>query len=371
MTTLLALLRKEFIQIVRNKAILLMMIGMPIIQLLILAHAATFELRRVEMVVVDMESSAESRQLIGAFTASGFFKVAGESDHVDQALDYIESDRAMFVLVIPPNLTTNIKAGLPGKLQLLISGEDGVQAGLIQAYANGIIQLQARNYVMEMMPVPQGASSVEVRELFAYNPNLDYKFYMVPGILVLLVTLVGMLLSAMNIVREKEIGTIEQLNVTPIRRWQFISAKMLPFWIIGMLELAFGLVIARLVFNVPMIGNLALVFAAAAIYLLVVLSIGLLISTITYTQQQAMFIAWFFLVIFILMSGLFTPIQSMPDWAQVVTRFNPVSYFIEIMRRVLLKGAGWQSIQPLVGSLALYATIMMSIAVWRYQKVAH
>ncbi len=347
-----------------------MMIGMPIVQLLILAHAATFELQKVEMVVVDMERSAESRQLVGAFTASGFFMVAGESDHVDQALDYIESDRAMFVLVIPPNLTTNIKAGLPGKLQLMISGEDGVQAGLIQAYSSGIIQLQSRNYMLESMPASRGASTIEIRELFAYNPNLDYKFYMVPGILVLLVTLVGMLLSAMNIVREKEIGTIEQLNVTPIRRWQFISAKMLPFWIIGMLELAFGLVIARLVFNVPMVGNLALVFASAAIYLLVVLSIGLLISTITHTQQQAMFIAWFFLVIFILMSGLFTPIQSMPDWAQVVTRFNPVSYFIEIMRRVLLKGAGWQSIQLLVGSLAIYAAITMTVAVWRYQKVA-
>jgi ABC-2 type transport system permease protein len=230
--------------------------------------------------------------------------------------------------------------------------------------------MQSRNYALEMMPAQRGASSLEIRELFAYNPNLDYKFFMVPGILVLLVTLVGMLLSAMNIVREKEIGTIEQLNVTPIRRWQFISAKMLPFWIIGLLELAFGLVIARLVFNVPMIGNVALVFVAAAVYLLVVLSIGLLISTITQTQQQAMFIAWFFLVIFILMSGLFTPIQSMPDWAQAVTRLNPVSYFIEIMRRVLLKGAGWQSIQYLVGSLAIYAAITMSVAVWRYRKVA-
>jgi ABC-2 type transport system permease protein len=308
--------------------------------------------------------------LIGAFTASGFFTVAGMTDNVDQALDYIESDRAMFVLVIPSSLTRDIQAGMPGKLQLLISGEDGVQAGLIQAYSNGIIQMQSRNYALEMMPAQRGASSLEIRELFAYNPNLDYKFFMVPGILVLLVTLVGMLLSAMNIVREKEIGTIEQLNVTPIRRWQFISAKMLPFWIIGLLELAFGLVIARLVFNVPMIGNVALVFVAAAVYLLVVLSIGLLISTITQTQQQAMFIAWFFLVIFILMSGLFTPIQSMPDWAQAVTRLNPVSYFIEIMRRVLLKGAGWQSIQYLVGSLAIYAAITMSVAVWRYRKVA-
>jgi ABC-2 type transport system permease protein len=371
MRTLLALLRKEFVQIVRNRPILLMMIGMPIVQLLILAHAATFELRRVEMVVVDLDRSEESRRLVQSFTAGGFFTVVAESEHVEQALDFVESNQAMFVIVIPADLSESVKAAKKVKIQLLISGEDGVRAGLIQAYSNGIIQLQARNYQLELMPAQPSANSIEIREHFAYNQKLNYKFFMVPGILVLLVTLVGMLLSAMNIVREKEIGTIEQLNVTPIRRWQFITAKMVPFWIIGMIELAFGLVIARLVFSVPMLGSLALVFLSAAVYLLVVLSIGLLISTVTQTQQQAMFIAWFFLVIFILMSGLFTPIQSMPEWAQVVTKINPVSYFIEIMRRVLLKGAGWQSIQLLVGSLALYATIMLSVAVWRYQKVAH
>lgn len=370
MTTFLALLRKEFIQIIRNRPILVMMIGLPIVQLLILAHAATFELRSVEMVVVDQERSAESRRLIQSFTSGGFFTVVGQEDQVDQALDYIESSEAMFVLVIPNGLSKAVQSGTPAKLQLLISGEDGVRAGLVQAYANGIIQLQAKSYLLEAAPLPSSSTRLEVRELFAYNPELDYKHFMVPGILVLLVTLVGMLLSAMNIVREKEIGTIEQLNVTPIRRWQFISAKMLPFWIIGLVELAFGLVIAKLVFNIPMLGSLLLVFIAAAVYLLAVLSIGLLVSTVTNTQQQAMFIAWFFLVIFILMSGLFTPIQSMPDWAQMVTRLNPVSYFIEIMRRVLLKGAGWMSIQGLVLALAVYASLMLSIAVWRYRKVA-
>jgi ABC-2 type transport system permease protein len=371
MRALLALLRKEFTQIVRNKPILAMMIGMPIIQLLILAHAATFELRRIEMVVVDQEKSEQSHRLIRAFTSGSFFTIVASTDHVDDAIDHLETNRAMVVLVIPPDLTKSITSSTKGKLQLLISGEDGVRAGLIQAYTNGIIRSQARNTMLEVMPVQKARNGIEIREMHAYNPELDYKYYMVPGILVLLVTLVGMLLSAMNIVREKEIGTIEQLNVTPTRRWQFISAKLVPFWIIGLSELAFGLLIAKIAFGIPMIGNLVLVFLSAAVYLIVVLSMGLLISTITHTQQQAMFIAWFFLVIFILMSGLFTPIQSMPDWAQIVTRFNPVSYFIEIMRRVLLKGAGWHSIQPLVGSLALYATIMLTFAVWRYQKVAH
>lgn len=370
MTTLLALLRKEFIQIVRNRAILVIMIAMPIVQLLILAHAATFELRSVEMVVVDQDRSAESRRLVQSFTAGGFFKLVGSSDQVDTALEYIESGSAMFVLVIPPDLDETVKSGKSAKLQMLISGEDGVRAGLIQAYASGIIQHQAMSYQLETMPLPRGVPSVEIRELHAYNPELDYKYFMVPGILVLLVTLVGMLLSAMNIVREKEIGTIDQLNVTPIRRWQFISAKLIPFWIIGLLELAFGLLIAKLVFDIPMVGSLMLVFLSAAIYMIVVLSIGLLVSTVTDTQQQAMFITWFILVIFILMSGLFTPIQSMPEWAQGVTRLNPVSYFIEIMRRVLLKGAGWSSIQWYLSLLSAYAALMLSIAVWRYQKVA-
>ncbi len=193
---------------------------------------------------------------------------------------------------------------------------------------------------------------------------------MVPGILVLLVTMIGVFLSAMNIVREKEIGTAEQLNVTPIRKSHFIIGKLAPFWILGIFEFTLGLIIAKFVFDVPFVGSLVLVYAFAAIYIIMILGMGLFISTITNTQQQAMFIAWFFLVVFILMGGLFTPIESMPDWAQTITLFNPIRYFIEVIRMVLLKGSGFFDVKFHFVVVILYAFIINGLATWNYRKTA-
>lgn len=370
MNTLLALIRKEFIQIFRNKVMLPIIFIMPLVQLLILANAATYELKNVDIVVVDHDRTSASRQLKQAFVAGGFFTIRAEVDQTEQALDLIQSNDADMVFVIPPRLSERIQMGETSTIQLMISGEDGMKAGLIQSYVAGIMQKQSILFQHEFIPTRQTSTGLVVQELFAYNPELKYTFFMVPGILVLLVTLIGLLLSSMNIVREKEIGTIEQLNVTPIKRWQFISGKLIPFWFIGLFELALGLTIAWLVFSVPMEGSLFLVFGAASIYLIIILSIGLLISTVTDTQQQAMFIAWFVMVLFILMSGLFTPIQSMPEWAQMTTLVNPLTYFIEIMRRVLLKGATFESVETLIYSLIIYATLLLVIAVRRYRKVA-
>ena len=170
--------------------------------------------------------------------------------------------------------------------------------------------------------------------------------------------------------KEKEIGTIEQINVSPIKKHQFIIGKLLPFWIIANVELAFGLLVGKLVFDIPIVGSLGLVFAFSALYLLVVLGIGLLISTITETQQQAMFISWFFLVIFILMSGLFTPIESMPEWAQKLTLFNPIAYFVDVMRLVLLKGSGLWEIRNHMLMMLVIALVINSLAVLNYRKTA-
>jgi ABC-2 type transport system permease protein len=202
-----------------------------------------------------------------------------------------------------------------------------------------------------------------------FNPEQNYQTFMVPGILVILVTLVGMFLAGMNIVKEKEIGTIEQINVSPIRKHEFIIGKLLPFWIIALVELAIGLVVGKLVFHIPFVGSLWLIFGFAGLYLLVVLGFGLLISTVTETQQQAMFIAWFFLIIFILMSGLFTPIESMPPWAQDITRLNPVAYFVDVMRLVLLKGSDVWDIRQHIAVMGGYALAVNGLAVLNYRKV--
>jgi ABC-2 type transport system permease protein len=190
----------------------------------------------------------------------------------------------------------------------------------------------------------------------------------VPGILVVLVSMIGLFLSGMNIVREQEMGTIEQLNVTPIHKYQFMIGKLLPFWIIGMADLLIGLTLARYGFHIPFLGSLFTILVIASIFMVVIQSMGLLISTLTQTQQQAMFIAWFFMVIFILMGGLFTPIESMPVWAQNLALVNPVAYFIKIMRMVLLKGAGWKEITTMATMLASMGGALLLISINRYKK---
>ena len=188
------------------------------------------------------------------------------------------------------------------------------------------------------------------------------------GILVLLVTIIGMFLSGMNLVREKEIGTIEQINVTPIKKYEFIIGKLVPYWIIALFELTFGLLIAKLVFDIPILGSLWLIFLFAAVYLLVALGLGLLVSTKTNTQQQAMFLSWFFLVIFILMSGLFTSVDSMPQWARIIDLVNPIAYFVEVIRMIMLKGSGFMDVSRNFFILLLYAVLALSIATWQYRK---
>jgi ABC-2 type transport system permease protein len=191
---------------------------------------------------------------------------------------------------------------------------------------------------------------------------------MVPGILVALVTMIGTLLTAQNIAREKEIGTLEQLNVTPITKAEFITAKLLPFWVLGLLDLALGLIVARTVFGVPMRGSLPLLFAAAGVYLVVALAIGLWVSTVVETQQQAMFVTFFILMIYLLMSGLLTPIDSMPHWVQLLSELNPVRHFVTISRAVLMKGAGLSEILRPFGILVVYSVVVLTLSIRQYTK---
>lgn len=373
MRVLAFILQKEFLQIFRNRAMLPIIFVMPIIQLIILGNAATFEIRQIELSVLDQDRSATSRLLASRLEASGYFKVVEHETGDAASGDALLRGTADMVMRIPRHFERDLRRLDKADLQLLLDAQDGATAGVAFSYASNIISDFDRDISIErvgMVESQAGAPRIAVVSASWYNPNLNYETYMVPGILVVLVTMIGMFLSSMNVVREKEIGTIEQLNVTPMRKYQFITGKLLPFLIIALFELAFGLVIARLLFDVPMLGSIPLIFGLAAVYLLVVLGIGLWISTFTDTQQQAMFLAWFFMVIFILMSGLFTPIESMPPWAQELTRVNPVAYFIKIMRRVLLKGAGFEAVVTEFVALVVYAVLVLTLAVRQYRKVS-
>ncbi len=367
MKTILYLLQKEFIQIFRNKTMLPIIFVMPVMQLLILSYAATFEMKNIKLHITDRDQSSMSRSLISKFKASGFYTIVNYSDVYKIAENDLKVNKADMILQIPDHFERDLIRDDKAKLQITINAINGSAAGLINAYTFSIIKDFNRNVLIETygtrleMPIQTTTS-------YWYNPQLDYKTYMVPGILVLLITIIGMFLSSMNVVREKELGTIEQINVTPIHKYQFIAGKLIPFWVIAMFELAFGLLLAKIVFALPVLGNVGVVFAVAAVYILVVLALGLLISTLTNTQQQAMFIAWFFMVIFIMMSGLFTPVESMPVWAQKVNIINPVAYFIKVMRMVLLKGSGFADILHEIFSLAIYAIVVLLMAVGLYRK---
>jgi len=212
------------------------------------------------------------------------------------------------------------------------------------------------------------AKGIEIKSRHWFNPELDFKVYMVPGILVLLVSMIGWILTALNIVREKEIGTIEQINVTPVRKYQFLLGKLAPFWLIAMFELAFGLLLGRILFGVPIIGSVGLLFLFTAVYMLAPLGIGLLFSSLSNNQQQVMFLTFFFNLTFIMMSGLFTPVESMPNWAQYVNYLNPLAYFMPVIRMVLLKGSDFLDVLPNLIGIAIYSVVVLYLASLAYRK---
>jgi ABC-2 type transport system permease protein len=366
------ILQKEFIHVFRNKMMLPLIFGLPIIQLVILVFAATLEMKSIDMYVVDKDLSSISRKIISKFEGSPFYNVYEASFSMNEANEAIEKNKADIILQIPLGFERDLMRENSAQIQLQIDGINGTAASLINVYSTSVIADFNRNIIVDLTKLPQvkNMNPIAIETSYWYNPELNYKIYMLPGILVILVTVVSMFLAAINIVREKEIGTIEQLNVTPIKKFEFIAGKLLPFLIIALFELAFGLTIGRIFFHVPMVGSIPLLFGFTVVYLLVVLGIGLFISTISSTQQQVMFIAFFFMLVFILMSGIFTPTESMPMWAQKVNIINPFYYFMRVIRMILLKGSGFSDISYEFYSLSVYAVIMLSLSVWRYRKVA-
>lgn len=375
------LLRKEFLQIFRDRLMLTQLLLMPIIQLLLLGNAATFEVKAARIYVVDRDHSETSRGLVDRLQASRRFVVIGSSPSDDVGDQWMLERKADMILSIPADFERDIVRTRSAQVQLVLNAEDGAAAGVTQSYAAQIIGAYANELESELAPLVRTASRsggaaaaamraqpIEVRARGWYNPDLDYRDYMVPGILVQLVTVVGTLMAAMNIVREKELGTLDQLSVTPLSQTAFMAAKLIPFWVIALVELTLGLLVARFVFHIPMIGSIPLVFGAAAIYLFAALGIGLFISTLVDTQQQAMFVTFFIIMVYLLMSGLFTPIRSMPTWAQWMAEFNPVKHFIEIMRAVLLKGATARDILQPIGILALFGAVVLTLAVRQYGR---
>lgn len=378
----LALARAEVLHVTRDKASLVQIIVVPVIQLLLLSTVATFAVKRSPAYVVDYDHTSTSRGVVSRLASSDYFEVVGQSGSPDQANDAMLAGRATLVVTIPHDFEKSLVRTGMAPIGLDLNAEKGSAAGIVSSYAMQILADYSRELSLELHPTLRSVSAgpaetrpprrgtprIEARTQSLYNPTLNYQHYMVPGILVALVTMIGTLLTAQNIAREREMGTLEQLNVTPITKAEFITAKLLPFWVLALIDMTIGLIVGHLVFGVPIRGNPLLLLAAAAVYLIVALAIGLLVSTRVETQQQAMFVSFFILMIYLLMSGLLTPIDSMPHWVQLLSELNPVRHFVSISRAILMKGAGFTDIALPMGILSVYGAAVLALAIRQYHK---
>ncbi|MBL7841838.1 MAG: ABC transporter permease [Cyclobacteriaceae bacterium] len=371
MRTVRFLLQKEFRQIFRNRAILAMICVMPVVQLAVLPWAADYEVKNVNLAVADHDHSTFSQQLVNSITASGYFRLTGYNGSYQEAMHLVESDQADLILEIPAGFERNLVRENQQKLFVAVNAINGTKANLGGAYLAEIIKNYNQRIRTEL--ISEAGEPIHVIEITSsnwFNPLMNYKVYMVPGILAILITMIGGFLSALNIVKEKEVGTIEQINVTPIRKHHFILGKLIPFWVLGNVVFTLGLIVSWVIYGIIPAGNLAVLYAFISVYLVSVLGFGLLVSTFCDTQQQAMFIMFFFMMLFVLLGGLFTSIDSMPEWAKTVTRFNPVRYLIEVMRMVILKGSGMKNILYHLGIVTLFAIGLNSLAVLNYKKTS-
>lgn len=368
MRTLLQILKKEFIQIFRNQVMLRIILVIPIMQLVILVYAANFEMKNISLGVVDKDNSPMSQQLLAKFQASNYFKLNDFNYSTDDAMENLARDKTDILVEIPFNFERDIYKSDNPTVSITVNAINGMKAVLATSYAGNIIGDFGKEKAVEILPV-MSQNEFNVTYSNWFNPRLDYKTLMLPGVLGLIITVVGVMLSALNIVREKEIGTIEQINVTPIKRWQFIVGKLVPFGVIGLTQLTLGLIVSVVFFDLQIVGSLWLFYGVVTIYMIALLGFGFFISIISDTQMQAMYMVMFFVFIFILLSGLFTPTDSMPQWARWLNVINPTAYLMEVIRLIVLKGSQLGDIVRQVSALAIFAVGANVLVIWKYKKL--
>ncbi len=364
------LLEKEFKQIFRNSFIPKMILFMPVMMLLIMPWAANQEIKNIKLSVIDNDHSSYSERLINKITASGYFILEDVSPSNSEAMKSIESGKTDIILEIRPEFEKDlIKTGATD-IMISANAVNGTKAGLGASYLATIINDFAIDITSDsgINQTKRSTPTINIMPHNKYNIYLDYKVFMIPALVVMLLTMITGFLPALNIVGEKESGTIEQMNVTPVNRLTFILAKLIPYWIIGFVVLSICFIIAMLIYGLIPSGSLLTIYLYATIYILVVSGLGLVISNYSETMQQAMFVMFFFMLILILLSGLYTPITSMPEWAQIITKFNPLSYFIQVMRSIYLKGSSIMELLPQLFALCGFAIIFNIWAIISYKK---
>ena len=372
MRTLFFLLEKEGRQILRNRGILSTLLIAPLIQLILLPLAADYSVKNIQIAVVDNDHSTFSQKMIAKITASGHFKLRGYVASYAEALKLVEADQADLVIEIPANFEKKLVREDKEKLFIAVNAIEGTKANLGAGYLGSIVRSFNDEIRIQWQPsiAANDPPRIEVASSNWFNPYLDYHLYMVPAILVTLVTAMASLQSAFNIVQEKESGTIEQINVTPIKKHIFILGKLIPFMILGIIVFSMGLLVARLLYGIIPVGNLLVLYGSLVVYLFSMLGLGLLISTYSNTQMQALSLAFFFINIFNMMSGIFSAVDSMPQWAKIIVETFPPSHFIKIMRMVVLKGSAFSDITYHLIAMAIIGIVFNLWAIINYRKTS-
>jgi ABC-2 type transport system permease protein len=366
---------KEILELRQDPRIFGLIFIAPVVQLAVLGYAATTDVRNVPIVFADLDRSAGSRDLISRFTGSGIFETVDVVSNTREVDRYLETGRAWMAVSIPARFGEHVAAGRPATLQVVADGSDANSTNIAMSYATNLITGYAQELIEDRVrrtglpPQEGGGSGIEPRVRVWFNPTLESRHFMLPGIFALLLLVVTSNLSSMAIVREREIGTLEQLNVTPLGRLELILGKLLPYGAIGLIDVLIVLVVIVFWFEVPMRGSFWLLFAMSLIYLLTTLGLGLFISTISHTQQQAMMTStFFFLIPMMYLSGFVFPIENMPDLIQPLTYLIPLRYFVVILRGIFLKGVGLETLWPQATALFLWGAVVLTLAVMRSSK---
>lgn len=370
MRTLRFLLQKEFRQILRSRSLLLSIVMGPVIQLTLLPLAANFDVKNIAVAFVDHDHSSYSHKMIDKVNASKYFSGGSYCASYDEAFKRIEQNKADIILEIPQHFEEDLIRDNHAQVFLAANAINGTKAGVGSGYLASIIGDFNRDINLQWNQPGRfsEASTVDLVSANWYNPFLSYILYMVPGLMVSLLTGIGAFSAALNIVKEKEIGTIEQINVTPIKKYHFILGKLIPYWVLSMFVFTIGMIIARFIYGIVPVGNIGLLYGFLSVYLLTLLGAGLLISTYADTQQQAISVAFFFVIIFNMISGVFTSIDSMPQWGQALAYISPMSHFAAVMRMVVLKGSTLHDIQPHLNAILVLGLIFNTWAVLNYRK---
>ena len=364
------LIEKEFKQIRRNPFLSRFVFVFPFVMLALLPNAANFEVKDINLSVIDNNHSAYSQRLIQKIAASSYFHITDISNTYKQSLKSIEQDESDVVLEIPARFEQDLIREQAAKVMISANAVNAMKGGLGSSYLAGIVAEYNAEIRAELLPAPGKAAQlgIEVTKIFRFNPLLKYKFMMVPAIMAMLLTMICGFLPALNIVTEKENGTIEQMNVTPVGKFSLILSKLIPYWVIGFMVLNICFGVAWLFYGMWPKGSLLTIYLFASLYVLSFSGLGLIISNYAKTLQQAMFMSFFLIITFIFMSGLYTPVNNMPHWAQMISDVSPLKYFIRVMRLVYLKGSATADLIVPFFALCGFAAVFNTWAVLSYKK---